>query len=257
MTDMDSPSRRTLEEIPGRVLSFLMAVSKSPPIRAALAQRGYTEEEHQLGWSLLATLAKYSPTTQAPNFDVAVRDALAELEPWDDLNFPAILAILERLHPAQAKFVFENLEPKQGSESVLAITRLLDRLDALENDPARKATRKADQAALATLAKRGYPKEERERLRGLIKTTQTAAITAPPDETNRLDVLRELYGWHNDWSTQAKIAIRRRDHLILLGLAQRKKGKQRGKGDEPAAPEPAAPPKDALPGAGGGTPSPS
>lgn len=248
-----TPSRRTLEEVPGRVLSFLMAVGKSPPIRAALAQKGYTEEEHQLAWSLLAKLAKYSPAPQSAPFDTAVRNAVAELDAWDEPNFASIRAILARLHPEQAKFVFQDLAPKQGPEAVLAIATLLDRLDALDTSPDRKATRKADQAALATLTKRGYSKEERERLRALIKTTQTATMAEPPDETDRVNVLLELYGWINDWGTQAKNAIRRRDHLILLGLSKRKKGKRGGGGDE--APAPIAPTPTGDVGGSGSAPS--
>jgi hypothetical protein len=46
-------------------------------------------------------------------------------------------------------------------------------------------------------------------------------------------IVRELYGWFNEWSTVAKKVITRRDYLIRLGLAKRRTRK-------------------AAPGAGGG-----
>jgi hypothetical protein len=103
--------------------------------------------------------------------------------------------------------------------------------------PDRKATRKADQAALATLAERGYTKEERARLRALLKTAQTVIVAEPASDDARTAIERELYGWIDDWGTSAKQVIKRRDHLILLGLAERKKTKKGRKGPGKAAPE--------------------
>lgn len=242
----EQPSRQTLDEVPSRVLSFLMAVGESLPIRGALAAKGYTEEEHNLAWSLLQKLAGFA-TGSAPTLDLAVRDAVTTLDAWDEPNFACIQATLNRLHPDQATFVFDHLEPKQGPESVIAVATLLDRLDALESSPDRKGTRKADHTALATLAARGYTKEERARLRELVKTAQKVVVAEPISAEDRIKTLIELYGWLTDWSTTAKTIIKRRDHLIRLGLAKRKKATAGTKGAraKPAAPEP---------GATGGTP---
>lgn len=219
-------SRKTLEEAPARVLSFLMGVGKSPVIRAALATKGYTAEQHQHAWTLLSKLASYGSTQQAVLIDVAIRDAVVELDAWDEPNFAVIKAALERLHPEQAAFVFQNLTPSQGPQAIVGISLLLDRLDALEKSPERKGTRKADHTALSTLAQRGYTKEERARLRGLVKTAQSAAA---PEETKEADerqgILKELYAWISDWGTTAKVVLARRDHQIQVGVAKRKKGK--------------------------------
>ena len=68
--------RETLEETPTRTLEFLHAVGTSIPIpiRAALAQRGYAEGDHQEGGSLLRAASGFVPAGAASDeFDVGVR----------------------------------------------------------------------------------------------------------------------------------------------------------------------------------------
>jgi hypothetical protein len=111
---------------------------------------------------------------------------------------------------------------------VLGVATLLDRLDALEKSPERKATRKADQAALDTLTKRGISTAERARLRALV-TTATTAAKSEEDASDAADdgvpneALLKLHAWYGEWSEVARAVIKRRDHLIRLGLAKRKK----------------------------------
>lgn len=242
-------SRKTLDETPARVLAFLMGVGKSLPVRAALAQRGYSEKEHQVAWEVLQKVARYAPAGQAITVDIAVRDAVSTLDLWDEPNFACIHATLARKHPDQDRFVFKDLEPKQGAGAVLSVGTMLDRLDALESGPDRHATREDDHAALATLAARGYTPEERQRLRGLVKVAQTATLTLTPTPINDDDhkkSLVELHAWLRDWSATARMVIQRRDYLILLGLSKRKKTKAGGKNETiPAAPVlPAASPSE-------------
>jgi hypothetical protein len=239
--------RRTLDETPARVLTFLMGVGKSLPIRAALAQRGYTEKEHQTAWTVLQEVAQYSPPGNPTTVDIAVRDAVAALDLWDEPNFACIHATLARIHPDQDQFVFKGLESKQGAEAVLSVGTMLDRLDALESSPDRAPTREADHAALATLAARGYTPEERLRLRRLVKVAQTVTLGAAPiqDEDRRKSLL-DLHAWLSDWSATARMVIQRRDHLILLGLSKRKKGRAGGRNETiPAAPSAGATPAPA------------
>jgi hypothetical protein len=91
------------------------------------------------------------------------------------------------------------------------------------NSPDRQATRAADHAALAMLAQRGYTSEERIRLRKLVDLTRTITPLAPMSGKERETILLELYAWFNDWSTMAKTVITRRDHMIRLGFAKRRK----------------------------------
>jgi phosphatidylinositol phospholipase C delta len=66
-----------------------------------------------------------------------------EIDAWDEPNYAVIRAVLENHHPEVVDFLFDNLTPKQGPEAVVGVSTFLDRLDALESSPERKATRKA------------------------------------------------------------------------------------------------------------------
>lgn len=224
MPEPDSPSRQTLDEVPNRVFTFVMAVAVNPAIAAALATRGYNDQEHEYAWTRVSKLVALPPAAAGtPDIDRAVREAMAELDAWDEPHFACIKAVLKRRHRAQHDFVFKNLEPRQGDEAVLSVSTLLDRLDALESAPERQATRQADEAALATLAARGYTKAERERLRALVNLAQGLVIPAAPSTAERERIVHELYDWLIDWSTTARTVITRRDYLIRLGLAKRRK----------------------------------
>lgn len=228
MPPTPQPSRQVLEEIPTRSLKFLSALSKSSIIHAALAARGYTEPDHQEGWELLLQVTGFRRPAVAVAESTAARDAAVEIDAWDEPNFRLIRAALDRRHPEQSLFVFEGLTASTGAGAVLGVATLLDRLDALEKSPERKATRKADQAALDTLTKRGIPTAERARLRALVTTAMTAA-KAEEDASDAADdgvpneALLKLHAWYGEWSEVARAVIKRRDHLIRLGLAKRKK----------------------------------
>lgn len=228
---LDEPSRQTLDGIPGRVLTFLVGVGESQAIRSALGAKGYSSEEHDYAWSRLSRLSTLAPLPEA-TIQGPVRDALITIDAWDDKSFPAIRAALLRLHPQQAEFVFKDLEPKGGAESLLAVSTFLDRLDALENSPARASTRSADREALATLSTRGYTAQERARLRQLIATAKTVVFVKPISDAERQQTLRELHAWHTDWATTAKNVLARRADRIRLGIAKRQK---RGDADEVSA----------------------
>lgn len=130
-----------------------------------------------------------------------------------------------------------GLDPAAGA--VLVVARLLERVDALESNPEREATREADQAALATLAQRGLTPAVREHLRQLVETAQLPARTepaAPQDETaemGREEALVRLHAWFEEWSEVARVVVKRRDLLIRLGLARRR---QASSGEEETPP---------------------
>jgi hypothetical protein len=218
-------SRQVAEETPGRVLTFLRAVGLSLPLRTIFAAHGYTSEEHQLGWKLLHAVSGYSAAFPPVNEEAQVRGAVAELGLWSEPGFRRVHAALGRLHPQQDAFVFNGLTAATGASAVLAVATFLDRLDHLEGGVAREATREADHAALATLAARGITTEERTRLGSLVKIAQrfdAAPDNSPCDERISPDLLA-LRAWYLDWSQTARAVIKRRDHLIRLGLARRKR----------------------------------
>lgn len=223
-------SDATLEQTPSRALDLLTAAGRSKPIRLALQRKGYGRKDHEEGWRLLQATAGYVESgDDGPEIDGGVRDAVVQLDELDEDVYRIVRATLRRHHPAQHDFVLNGLAPSTGDGAVLSVDRLLARLDELENGKARKPTRKQDHAALATLASRGIDAPERARLRGLVKAAQKietilptdeAAITrAADDHRNALIALRE---WYAEWSDIARSAVKRRDHLIRLGLATRK-----------------------------------
>lgn len=216
-------SRQTLEETPARMLTFLRGIGTTAPIRATLAERGYSAQDHQQGWDLLHKVAGYTDTKSTLVMD-ETQQAITQIDAWDEPTFRIAKAALERLHPDQAAFVFANLQPATGPAAVLTVRLFLERLDALENSPERIATRTQDLEALATLEKRGITKEERQRMHGLLDIAQGLASATPANVTDaRLDDLRALRAWFDDWTETARAVITRRDHLIRLGLAKRKK----------------------------------
>ena len=225
-------SRQVLEEAPNRALTFLSGAGTSGVIRSILLSVGYTSEEHQQGWKLLHRVAGYTPAASGVTEDASVQRAVAELDAWDEPGFRRVRAALGHLHKPQLAFVFANdLQPATGPEAVLTVATMIARLDELEHGADRKSTRKDDHAALDTLAKRGITKEERLRLRGLVEVAQKGVrVVASPvdaaDQKQRHQHLSELREWHNDWAETARSVLTRRDHLIRLGLAKRKKRKQ-------------------------------
>ncbi|MBK9260956.1 MAG: hypothetical protein IPM54_14230 [Polyangiaceae bacterium] len=234
MIAAQSLSRQTLEETPARVLTFLRGVGTTAVIRTVLAARGYTQEDHAEGWERLHRVAGYGEG-KTISMDNDAQKAIAAIDAWDEPTFRVCRAALERLHPDQAAFVFKDLEAATGASSVISVSTFLERLDALENSPERKSSRKADHAALATLSKRGITKEEREKMRKLVETAKGFGPEVTPDPTAeaRHADLAALRAWYDDWSETARTVIKRRDHLIRLGLAKRKKAAKRATTEAP------------------------
>lgn len=207
-------SRQVLDQTPGRVLTFLAAIARTPAIRLALEGGGYTDEEHALGWTLLHDATGFVPSTRQPIIDPEIRQALAEVDAWDNATMPRIEAALRRLHPSAAAMIFAGLSPGQGTESLLVVKTFLDRLDQLEAQ---------DPAAIATVTARKVTPKERTRMRGLLaKIEKGAAAEEPPATPDPIPALTALKSWFDDWAATARVQIRRRDHLIRLGLARRR-----------------------------------
>ena len=70
---------------------------------------------------------------------------------------------------------------------------------------------------------RGLDAAERRRLNALVTEALSPADALPAaevDDTARREALVALRGWYEEWSTVARAEVKRRDHLILLGLAR-------------------------------------
>ncbi|MDB4928535.1 MAG: hypothetical protein JWM10_1019 [Myxococcaceae bacterium] len=237
MTTADTaPSRQVLDEAPTRAVRLLKTLGTHLQLRATLAARGYSDDDHREGWRLLHDAAGFNPQTAAPGaalvapLDESVRAAIVELDATDEPLLRILRASLGRRFPEQAAFVLDGVEAAQGAGAVIGVATILGRLDALANDPARKKTRADDRKALDLVAQRGYGPERLKELRALVKKAQsspdtlpttTTTATAPADDPARVAALGALHAWWKEWSEIARAVIRRRDHLILLGLARR------------------------------------
>jgi hypothetical protein len=237
----DTPTRTTLENAPARALTFLAAISRRPEIFGLMQAAGYTAADQGEGWKLLHKASGYAADKPLDTTHTAANDAMLELDAWDEDGFRRIDAPLRRLHPEQHAFVFQGgLAPSVGPAAVVGVRLLLDRLDALESLPARAATREADHAALATLTKRRMTRDERDRLRALVKTAEdveepTSPLAAVDDEA-REAALVALYAWLHDWTNTARSVVKKRIHLISLGLAKRKHASDDDGEDTPVEP---------------------
>ena len=226
------PTRFTLERAPGRVLSFLLGVGRSPQVRGRLATRGYTDAEHARGWKLLRAVdpTAAGDVTANDGSDPAVRDAVARIDVWDNHNFPLVDLALRRRAPEVHAFLFAGgLAPADGIESVRVVTVFLERVDTVravaENDRDLEAPFDAAQArgALALMESRGVGAAEQKAVRAWLDLAQRgAAPAAPAEEAPDDEALVALHEWVTEWALVARRVLTRKADLIALGLAEKK-----------------------------------
>jgi hypothetical protein len=232
-------SDEVLEAAPERATRLLTGIGAVATIRTLLYQAGMTNDAITEGRTLLlACLAK--PQDLGPEMDTesarAQRAATAELDEWDEPNFARIAASLRRHFPGAGEYVFRDLSASTGPAAVAGVATLLQRIDALESgsDTDRAATKKEDKTAVELLATRRFDKAERARLAKLVESAlgPTAPIEETSDESRkaRRAALAALRGWFDEWSTAARAVVKKKSHLIRLGLANRKSPEPKEKG---------------------------
>ncbi len=235
---MTEYSDEVLEETPERVAKLLNGIGAVPTIRTLLAQGGIDDDDLAEGRALLLAVlgAPKSPEATMDTEEAKTqRDAVAELDEWDEPNFAIHEAALRRRFPEQEKYVFDGLKASTGSRAVTGVATLLARLDTLEKgtDEHRQQSRKQDKEAVEFLAKKkGFDKKERERLGKLVKialgpTSALPDAPAPTADHARRERLVALKEWYDEVATTAKAKIKKRGSLIRLGLASRKSPKKR------------------------------
>jgi hypothetical protein len=239
--------RSTAEVGLHRAMQFLRTVGTDPVIKTELRKVGFTDEDLKQGWMLVLKASTTPGTAVRFTPDAGpVADAVEKVDAWQSSMFTRAHGALRRLHPAQDAFVFADVVGDASTLPVAAVSAFLDRLDALENSPERKATRKADHAALATLDKRGVTKEERKQAKQLvhlIETTSAPEVTGePPPVDGRMSALIDVYAWVQDWTDSARSVITRRDHLIRLGIGKRRSRAVAPVVDPTPLPSPTPPP---------------
>ncbi len=227
MSEVVQVTSEVLEATPARVADFVRGVALRVEIRALLFAVGYTPAEQETAWELL--MATMESSEAAPRREAESGKARAALEALAGLDgslFRRMHAVLGRFHPEQEAFLFDQIDEDVARPEV-AIGKVCDRVAALAGSPERAATREADQLALRTLAQRGMDTAYFANLREVVVLAREVVSPAPqlpgPRSEKREKALLELHAWYKDWSETARAVIKRRDHLILLGLAKRKR----------------------------------
>lgn len=242
----------TLERLPGKVVTFLMAVGTVPEIRAVLVARGYTDAVHQEGWRLLEQVAGRSSLAPPPaavsegaaaaSATKTVEEARDAIESWVSINLGVADAALKLNYPAQHAHVFAGkLKAERGAKAVLVAQSFLSRIESL--DGSRKGVHADDVKALATLGERGIDAGARAGVRELLGVVQEGAPSGAPAlkgaavkaGSSSQAAKLALYAWHSEWAGIAQSVVTRRDYRIRLGIAARRKAKKPA--EPPAVPK--------------------
>lgn len=247
-------SNEVLEETPPRAAKLLNGIGAVPVIRTLMLQVGMTEDDIAEGSKLLLACWSQLPGTKTEKDTEEARkqrEAVAELDQWDEPHFTRFSATLQRHYPSAGDYVFHNLAASTGIDAVAGVSTFLTRLDALEKgtDPQRADSKKDDKKAVALLAARGLDKDERDRLASLVEVAlrPTTALADPPQDEGaraaaRIQALTALKDWYEEWATAARTVVKKRSYLIRMGLASRKSPRKdasapgNGKGTGPSAP---------------------
>jgi hypothetical protein len=158
------------------------------------------------------------------------------------------------------------LVPAKGIEAVSSVRTFLTRIKVLRDDPddLRPDTREADRAAVAKLEERKVisPEIETELWEMITLVTginPTGEVVVHPDAApeapvegldERQTTAIKLWNWLEEWTGIAKNVITRRDYLITLGLAKRRKRKPKNQDPLTVVTEPPAsdpPPVESAP----------
>jgi len=233
---------------------FLSTLSRSRAIRLLIAERGYTNEVHRTGWSLLYQVMSHQRPWLPDNEAMVTpqASAMAELDRLDNLYFAYARACIETRYPEQASFLFKNLQVGVGPESILNFKAYVERLQSMRegSNPYRDEMREADRAAVERLESRNVAGAEVEaRILALVDQ----AMDVVPDEdadpylmdTAAYQALAwEFHTWLKDWRDTAKVAVTGRRARIRLGLARfrRKRKPAAETTPEPSAESPAPDP---------------
>jgi hypothetical protein len=219
----------TLELAPQRALKFSRGVGTNRAIRSIMQQRGFGPAVHNELWRLLQETSGRKSPNAAETFDPTVAEAIVFVDPYDEIIIEIIDASVAPRFPDQAAYLRQGLKAATGMGGVLNVNTLLLRATDLEKSPERKTTRKTDQAALDLLAERGINPELRAKLAERIKVATSGAEVEPVDQASveaadesYVRALGALYGFYDEWSRIARVAVKRRDYLMQLGLAHPK-----------------------------------
>jgi hypothetical protein len=212
-------ARLTVGQKSQRLLAFLMGLG-NPQIARALQPYGFDQARLDEGWALLRRTT--SSHLGAPSGSPA-RAQIERLDAWENHWFPIASAVLKRHHPEVHAKVFHKLTQTEGSQVVLSVGTLMERLDAL--------AAMGEAAVLETLSQHGLTAVVLGEARGLLGHFMQSPIEAPPDGDDPVvDPVAEdaMWSYYLQWSAIARRAISERRLLRQLGFRR----SQRGGSDE-------------------------
>jgi hypothetical protein len=224
-----------IERLAERGMAFLRGVSNIPWVALALQTRNYSQAIHDEGWAMALRLNGFTPGALLPTGPADQQEATAFIDAWDEPNFGLVHDILDGNFPVQSAYLFaDRLVPAKGAGSLGTVGTFIDRAVALRDgtDPKRAATRDPDRAAMDRLAERlVFTPAIEKTLPGKIATAKTLA-TVPLTTADTEQKKRETQAtakafkiWLTEWRAIARAVVTRRDWLIRLGLASRRKAK--------------------------------
>jgi hypothetical protein len=235
-------SDEVLEQTPERATRLLTGIGAVATIRTLLAGAGMNDHDILEGRTLLVQCLA-APAGVNVGIDTkdakAQRDAVAEIDLWDEPNFARFEATLRRHYPDACDYVFRGLSASIGVTAVTGVATFFGRIDALDegSDPHRTDKKEADKEAVELLAKRGLDQEERARMKKLVDialgpTGPLPDAPAAPTPEQRRAALTALRDWYNEWAAAARSVVKKKAYRIRLGLANRKSPTKAGKKPE-------------------------
>ncbi|UJR85771.1 hypothetical protein [Sandaracinus amylolyticus] len=215
-------ARLTYGQKAKRVLVFLLAL-RNRSIASSLARYGFDDAELKLGWEHLSNLSRGRldvVTTASPKL---VNDVDAFENEW----FPVVGATLQHKHPDAHELVFRNLSQATGAGAVINVRTFLERLERLPKSKTEGGLGREGKVAMDLLAKRGLtPDVIAPVKKTLDRIAQIEPATAAPERNAEQDAIaeREMWEWYLQWSAIARIAVKERRLLKLMGFLQTSAG---------------------------------
>jgi hypothetical protein len=225
-----------VSEKAARTLRLLLG-STHPGIRPAMQAYGYAQKDEDEGWGLLRGVGYQAGSVAQP--PAADTKKLHEIDVWENRWFPVVQATLSRRFPAVASRFFLNLSQMSGPEVVISVQLFLDRYDELADE-----TKYGPEGSKAKelLTERGLTPGVVNEVRALMLGLRGEQQPQTPAsiEQAKADAAKAeeaLWAWYLEWSQVARVAVKSRAMLHLLGFLQ---GTHTA-ADDAAADDPTAP----------------
>ena len=215
---------------------FLRAACVRPDVMLLLIRIGYSDAEHQKGWSMfLKVLGHRQVRAASVTRSSEEMQALTQVEQFESSSFRRATAALIRAYPDQYDYIFsDGLAPQRGLGATDYALTFLDRYAALRDgtDANRDTCRAADRAAARLLEGHHVVSPEVEgELRHLIAVARAeglAHISVEIDEWDTSEPLMQAASdfaeWLRQWQTRVTSRVYRRDVRAMLGLRSDQRG---------------------------------